>query len=197
MRYDSIHLLERFVIQFWFSEQCLKTFLSNLSNKCTTKQLVFENLTHAILTQHTWNQLTIHMWQPPNRLTNPQICVRLTPDWWDKAMLMMKFRYNCMLHHAYLWNIDSSMDESIKLFAEGLTDWRKKKMRVYLPMKDLDNVWGRAREINLAVVGLALIARNLTIWAELTKPYMSKIKVKFLFIQASHLKQIREGLTIS
>lgn len=42
---------------------------------------------------------------------------------------------------------------------------------LYLPMKALDRDCGRAREMNLDVVGLALIDKNRTICAELTKPY--------------------------
>lgn len=40
----------------------------------------------------------------------------------------------------------------------------------YLPMKDREIPWGSVREMNRVVVGLAFIAKNFTIWAELTKP---------------------------
>jgi hypothetical protein len=39
-----------------------------------------------------------------------------------------------------------------------------------LPMKDLDSPCGSFLEISLLAVGLAFIAKNFTIWAELTKP---------------------------
>ena len=41
----------------------------------------------------------------------------------------------------------------------------------YLPINALEIAWGSALDINLVVVGLAFIARNFTIWAELTKPW--------------------------
>lgn len=165
--------------------------LPNFPNKCTTKQLIFGNLTHVILTLE--NQLCTHVttlqtvWQIHKfGRSRPQINgIRLY--WWRL----------CILHtHVTLirvWRYE------YKMIWRRFTRHKKNEglQYVYLPMKALDNVWGRAREINLEVVGLALIARNLTIWAELTKPYMSKITVKFLFIHASYLKKIREGLTIS
>lgn len=45
-------------------------------------------------------------------------------------------------------------------------------------MNALDNPGGSNREIDLSMVGLALIARNFTIWAELTNPWMNKQKLK-------------------
>ena len=41
----------------------------------------------------------------------------------------------------------------------------------YLPINALEIACGSALDINLVVVGLAFIARNFTIWAELTKPW--------------------------